>query len=318
MSSAAKISKVSYPRNLAVSTTLAKMATFSDPVALRVPRQTLRKITSGRKACPVPGARCPAPGVVVGRRSSETHESEGFPAFPRAGEEALAQSLDLGELQRMGAREKGSGKNAAAIFFSIRWMASNPVPFVSNRDEPFRSKCLHDPQGGEGIVGGVAQLRGAELRAPPIAGGDRFGFLEAQLEDRSHRPANADLLSVTQRAEDLIEIEDVVERNPQSTPNLFPIILQSKAHLKNPVGGNELGGRFLALAVTKLKDESFIRESELHHVRTVAFFSRLEGGPGLGVESAKTCGKDFIGRLPAFVSRLRHVDLFRGKSYEGG
>ena len=43
VSSASKISKVSYPRNLAVSTTLAKMATFSDPVALRVPRQTLRK-----------------------------------------------------------------------------------------------------------------------------------------------------------------------------------------------------------------------------------------------------------------------------------
>jgi len=84
------------------------------------------------------------------------------------------------------------------------------------------------------------------------------------------------------------------------------------------VGSDELGSCFLALATIKLEDESFIRESELHHVGAVAFFSRLEGGPGLGVESAKTCGKDFIGRLPAFVSRLRHVDLFRGKSYEGG
>lgn len=189
---------------------------------------------------------------------------------------------------------------------------------VSKPDESFRSKCLHDPQGGEGIVGGVAQLRGAEFRFPPVTGRNRFGFLKAQLEDRSHRPANADLFPVTQLAEDLIEIEDVVERNPQSAPNLFPIIPQSKAHLEDPVGSDELGGRFLALAVIKLKDESFIRESELHHVGPVAFSSRLKGGTGLGVESAKTRGKDFIGRIPAFGSRSWHVDLLKGKPYEGG
>jgi len=38
-------------------------------------------------------SRCPVPGVVVGRRSSETHESEGegFAVFRRAGEKPLAQ-----------------------------------------------------------------------------------------------------------------------------------------------------------------------------------------------------------------------------------
>ena len=37
--------------------------------------------------------------VVVGRRSSKTHEGEDFPVFPRAGEKPLAQGLGLGELE---------------------------------------------------------------------------------------------------------------------------------------------------------------------------------------------------------------------------
>ena len=50
MGRASRISRVEHPRNLAVSTMLAKEAMFSEPVALRVPRRTLRKITSGRRA----------------------------------------------------------------------------------------------------------------------------------------------------------------------------------------------------------------------------------------------------------------------------
>lgn len=49
-------------------------------------------------------------------------------------------------------------------------------------EKAFRLEGLHDFQRGEGVVGGVEQLGGAELGERPIAGGDGFGFLEALLE----------------------------------------------------------------------------------------------------------------------------------------
>ena len=177
-------------------------------------------------------------------------------------------------------------------------------------------KGLQDRKGGEGVVCGVAQLGGAEFWIRPVAGGDRFRFLEAQLEQRSDRSTDADLFPVAQLAEDLIEIEGVVEGDSQSAPNLFSVIFQSEAHLEDVMGGDEIGGGFFAFGPMKLEDKRFVGEGELHHVGAVVFLSCPEGRPGLGIKSAKTCGENFVSRFLALGPRPRHVNLVGGKSLE--
>ena len=82
---------------------LAKMEMFSDPVALRVPRQTLRKITSSRRAR--------SAWLLVGGPPKRT-KAKTSPCSRAPGEEPLAQGLGLGELQWMGADPVEDAKKA--------------------------------------------------------------------------------------------------------------------------------------------------------------------------------------------------------------
>ena len=182
----------------------------------------------------------------------------------------------------------------------------------------FRLECLHDFQGGKGVIGGVEQLRGAELAKRPVTRRDGFGFLEAQLEQSSHGSTDADLPPVAQLAEDLIEIEDVVEGNSQSAADLSVIVLQPEAHLEDMFGGDEIGSDFLTFTAMELEQESFVGESELNDVGAVTFLSYSEGRSGFGVKSANPCGENFVCRVLALGSGPGQVDLVVGKSREGG
>jgi|GEM_PF-6254884 len=182
----------------------------------------------------------------------------------------------------------------------------------------FRLERLHDLQGGESVVRGVAQLRGTEFAIRPVTGGDRFGFFEALLEQNSNRSTDAYLSPVALLAEDLIEIEHVVEGDSQSAPNLSVIVLQPEAHFEDLLGGDEIGDDFHTLTPMKLENVGFVGERELHHVGAVAFLSYPEGRFGFGIKSTKTCGENFVGRVLALGPGPGHVDLIGGKSLEGG
>ena len=123
---------------------------------------------------------------------------------------------------------------------------------------------------------------------------------------------------VSQFTENLIEIEDVVERDAQSGSDLFMIVLQAEAHLEDLLGGDKIGGSLLALTPMKLEDEGFVGEGELHDVGAVDFLSLSEGWLGFGVKSAQPCGENFINRVLAFGAGSGDVDLVGLKSREGG
>lgn len=183
----------------------------------------------------------------------------------------------------------------------------------SEIDMALRLKSLHDLERGVGIVGRVEQLFRSELGSRPVAGGDGFGFFETLVKQNSHSAADADLSPVAHSAEDLIEVEDVIERNSQSIPDLSVIVFQSEAHLEKALGSDEIPRRFFALASMKLEKVSFVGEGKLHDVRAVAFLSCAEGRPRFGVESAQACRENFIDRFPAFRPRRGHMDPLRGK-----
>jgi hypothetical protein len=96
------------------------------------------------------------------------------------------------------------------------------------------------------------------------------------------------------------------------------IVLQAEAHLEDLLGGDEVGGRFLALTPMELEDEGFVGECELHDVGAVDFLSLSEGWLGFGVKSAQPRGENFINRVLAFGAGSGDVDLVGRKSREGG
>ena len=182
----------------------------------------------------------------------------------------------------------------------------------------FRLEGLHDLEGRKGIIGRVEQLCWTEIGHGPVAGGDGFRFLEAQLQNGPHRCADADLSPVAQLAKHLIEIQDVGEGDSQPTANLSAIILQSKAHLEDIRGGEEIGHDSLALPPMQLEDEGFVTQGELHDVRAVTFLTCPKRWLGFGVKSAKTCLEKFVGRGLTLGPGLGNVDLIEGKSRKGG
>ena len=181
----------------------------------------------------------------------------------------------------------------------------------------FSLQCLHNFQGGIGVVGCVAQLRGAELAKRPVAGGDGFGFLEAQLEQHTHGSTDTDLAAVAKLAKALIKVEHMVEGDSQPMTDLAMIILQAEAHLEDTLGGDKLGSGFLALTSMELKDKGFVSKGKLHDVGTVTFLPFSKSRLSLSVESANPRGKDFGDRFFAFGWGPRNVNLFRGKALEG-
>jgi len=126
------------------------------------------------------------------------------------------------------------------------------------------------------------------------------------------------LSPVAHLAEDLIEVEDVVEGDPKSPADLCVIVFQAEAHLEDLLGGDDLGGGFLTFTPMKLKDEGFVGEGELYDVGAVTFLSLSESWFGFSVKSGNPSGKNFIDCILAFGSAPRYVNLFGGKSREGG
>ena len=187
----------------------------------------------------------------------------------------------------------------------------------SGLEMAIRLERLHDLQGGIGVVGGIAQLRGAELGERPVTGGDGFGFLEALLEQNTHSSTNTDLPAVAQGAEGLVQIENMVQGDSQSIPNLPAIVLQAEAHLEHTLGGDQLSSGLLALTAMKLKDEGLVSKGKLHDMRAIALLSFPKGRLGFGVKSANPGSNYFGDRFLALGLGSGNVDLIRTKSLEG-
>ena len=89
----------------------------------------------------------------------------------------------------------------------------------------FGLQRLHDLERGEGVVGCVEQLSFVEFGEGPVAGGCFLGLLEALFEQNSDRSAYADLSPVAHLAKDLVEIENMIERDSESIADLSVIVL---------------------------------------------------------------------------------------------
>ncbi len=177
---------------------------------------------------------------------------------------------------------------------------------------------LHDLEGGVGVVGGVAELVGGEFLGGPVAGGDGFGFGEAQLEQVGHGSADADLVFVAAFFEDLVEVEDVVEGDAKAMADLAVIVLQSKADFEDAVGLDEAGDDGQAFRAVKLEDETAVGEGELDDVGAGAFLAGAEGGLGLGIESGHTGGEDRLSGGFALGFGVGNVDAVGSETEEGG
>lgn len=89
----------------------------------------------------------------------------------------------------------------------------------------FGLQRFHDLECGEGVVGCVEQLSFVEFGESPVAGGCFLGLLEALFEQNCDRSADADLSPVAHLAEDLVEIENMIERDSESIADLSVIVL---------------------------------------------------------------------------------------------
>ena len=101
---------------------LAKMARFSDPDSRRVPGQTLRKITSGRRARSARSARCPARWLVCGppkRAKAKASLCSGAP-----GRNRLRKVPALAELQEIRADSVEEVVEAGPVGVQLRDLQS--------------------------------------------------------------------------------------------------------------------------------------------------------------------------------------------------
>ena len=122
----------------------------------------------------------------------------------------------------------------------------------------------HHAERGVGIVGSVEELLRREVRRGPVARGEALRFPETLAAARVPTAARTPISTfVAAFPEDVVEVEDVADRDAQARADLAVVIPQTEADLQDPRGLQQLGDAAPALRPMKLKDEGAIPQGKL-------------------------------------------------------